>query len=172
LQMTKVQRLRRVGLLCCHFGRNLAYYRAGWRGTTLARDSDFWKTVNGNCLDVAVLEWCKLLGDERAKHYWRKIVSDPPTFQAGLLAHLCLTGDGFKVYRCEMRTYRDRFVAHLDSDFTMHIPNLDLAKASVEYYHSHVVNHELSPRDLTGLPTNLSDYYHQCSSEAAGVYST
>ena len=74
LQMTKIQRLRRIGLLCRHFARNLAYYRAGWVGSSLVRDSDFWRTVNRNFLDVAVLEWCKLLGDEKARHYWRKTV--------------------------------------------------------------------------------------------------
>ena len=170
LQMTRVQRLRRVVLLCCHFGRNLAYYRAGWLGGSLVRDSDFWKTVNGNFLDLAVLEWCKLLGDEKANHYWRKIVSAPSKFEAGLLACLDLTVNNLKAYRIEMRSYRDRFVAHLDLDFTMHIPNLHVAKAAVEYYHSHVVEHELGPGDLTGLPTSFSDYYHQCSSEGARVY--
>ena len=71
-----------------------------------------------------------------------------------------------------MRAYRDQFVAHLDSDLTMHIPKLDIAKASVEYYHSHIVTHELDRGDLAGPPTSFSDYYQQCSSEAAGVYGT
>ena len=54
----------------------------------------------------------------------------------------------------------------------VHIPNLDLAKTSVEYYDSHVVNHELDPNDRTGLPANLSDYYHRCFSEGADVYNS
>lgn len=168
--MTRVQRLRRVVLLCCHCGRNLAYYRAGWLGSSLVRDSDFWKTVNGNFLDVAVLEWCKLFGDEKANHYWREVVSAPSKFEAGLLACFNPTLNKLETYCREMRGYRDRFVAHLDSDFTMHIPNLAVAKASVEYYHSYVVEYELRPSDLTGLPTSFSDYYHRCSSEAACAY--
>ncbi len=54
----------------------------------------------------------------------------------------------------------------------VHIPNLDLAKTSVEYYDSHVRNHELDPNDRTGLPANLSDYYHRCFSEGADVYNS
>ena len=172
LRMTRIKRLRRVALLCCHFGRNLAYYRAGWFGATLVHDSDFWKTVSGNFLDIAVLEWCKWLGDEKAEHHWRKAVSNPSMFEAGLLSHLGLTIDNLKAYRNEMRTYRDHFVAHLDTKSTMHIPKLESAKASVEYYDSHLVKHELGPADLSGLPANFSDYYLQCSLEATAVYHT
>ena len=31
---------------------------------------------------MAVLEWCKLLGDPRDRHYWKKVVTDPSHFEA------------------------------------------------------------------------------------------
>ncbi len=41
LPMTRQQRLRRVALLCCHFTRNLAYYRSGWSSGQLLPSSEF-----------------------------------------------------------------------------------------------------------------------------------
>jgi hypothetical protein len=60
--MSRKDRLRRVALLCAHFTRNLAYYRAAQ--DRIARTSpEFWRTVYSNFLDIAVLEWCKLFDD-------------------------------------------------------------------------------------------------------------
>ena len=50
-----------------------------------------------------------------------------------------------------MRTLRDKFIAHLDDDEIMNIPTLDLAKASVEFYHRYVVTNETKPGDLARL---------------------
>jgi hypothetical protein len=76
-------RVRRVVLLCCAFARNVAYYRAGWADraqpllSELHPHASFWRQVNGNFLDMAVLDWCKLFGDPKetprkrlAKHHW------------------------------------------------------------------------------------------------------
>jgi hypothetical protein len=94
-------RLRRVVILCCHFGRNLAYYRVG--------QSEQYQ----------------------GQHHWRKIVTDGIVFKASLLNHLELDEANFQQYVDTMRTYRNKFVAHLDSDRTMNIPKLDVAKRAV-----------------------------------------
>jgi hypothetical protein len=83
-------RLRRVVILCRSFAINLAYYRAGWSNEQKhmldpAKSGNFWRVVNGNFLDICVLEWCKLFADQRGKHYWGTIVKDPAGFKAGLL---------------------------------------------------------------------------------------
>jgi hypothetical protein len=53
----------------------LAYRRAGHHRLTAGGDgSEFLSTTDGNFLDTAVIEWCKLFGDRKAKHYWGKIV--------------------------------------------------------------------------------------------------
>ena len=53
--MDRVTRLRRVALLCVHFLRNSAYYRAGWsEGNTLAVD-EFSVTIQGNFIDFVDL---------------------------------------------------------------------------------------------------------------------
>ncbi|HKI44605.1 MAG TPA: hypothetical protein VKA08_04635, partial [Balneolales bacterium] len=74
--MNENQRLRRVALLCAHFMRNLAYYRAGWGDGALKKKTEFWITVNGNFYDICVLEWCKLFADKNDKHCWLKLIED------------------------------------------------------------------------------------------------
>jgi hypothetical protein len=135
--LTKRERLRRVVLLCCHFMRNLAYYRVGHPGEPRAKDREFWLTVNGNFMDQCVLEWCKLFGDTKGEHAWPNIVSEPAAFEAALLSQLSISAADLEAYRVGMREYRDKFVAHLNSERVMNIPNLDTAKASVAFYHGH-----------------------------------
>ena len=114
------------------------------------------------------------LGDLRGEHHWKQIVSDPVTFEAENLPHLRMTAVQFDDYIKQMREYRDKFVAHLDSSRQMHPPRLDAALASIQFYHRHVAHAEASPGMLTGLPASdaeLSAYYDQCAAEAGRVYS-
>jgi hypothetical protein len=125
--VSKRDRLRRAVLLCAHFSRNLAYYRAGHDRLTNASPS-FWVTIDGNFLDVAVMEWCKLFGDQKGKHSWAKVVTDPSRFEAELLSHLGISPRELEAYINEMRVYRDKFLAHLDDLPLMEIPFLDRAR--------------------------------------------
>jgi hypothetical protein len=174
--LTRKERLRRVVLLCCHFTRNLAYYRVGNPGEPRSQNRDFWVTVNGNFLDQCVLEWCKLLGDKSAEHHWRKIVTDADAFQQELLKHLEIDAATFETYRNEMHLYRDKFIAHLDSLRTMSPPKLDMARASVAFYHAYVASREvtagdlLNPRPLPASGAELREYYDMCAAEADRVY--
>ena len=96
--MTRRQLLRRVGILCCHFLRNLAFYMAGWRKGELIFKDQFWVNANGNFLDICVLEWCKLFVDKRGKHHWRKVITDQASFYDGLLQAVNLTEAEFEAY--------------------------------------------------------------------------
>ena len=70
----------------------------------------------------------------------------------------------------ETRTYRDKFVAHLDSDHVAHTPHCDLLIASSIYYHSYLVRTEFSPALIHGLPSDLGSYYERCAAEAYLIY--
>lgn len=166
--LTKRERLRRVILLCCHFTRNLAYYRAGHGRLTGGNYSQILATIDGNFLDMAVIEWCKLFGDRNGRHFWAKVVNDQ-AFEGAILTHLGQSADQFAGYIEEMREYRDKFLAHLDDQRVMNIPKLDRAKEAVEFYHGYVVHHVASAGDLDGLPTVLAVYYEQCFKEALSM---
>ena len=84
--MDIVTRLRRTNLLCCHFARNLAYYRAGWDIKRPKFTNEFWATVNGNCLDTCVLEWCKLFGNRNDDHHWHQLADCKDKFREEMFA--------------------------------------------------------------------------------------
>lgn len=174
--MSRRRQLRRVVVLCRAFAWNLAFYRAGQREQhkflfdRRHAGANFWRVVNGNCIDICVLEWCKLFADEKADHHWGRIVTDPATFKQALLTQLGINEVALKREIEEIRHYRDKFVAHLDSEPVMTIPRLDRAKQSVWFYHAHIVGLEANKGDLTGLPMDLDAAYAQAEEEAATVY--
>lgn len=161
LAVNRTERLRRVLIVCCYFIQNLAYYRAGWRPNRVFKrhGSQFWVTANGNFLDHCVLEWCKLFGDEKGEHYWGKIVSDPPAFERDLLSSLGITSDEFNAHIGKIRRYRDKFVAHLDSDKVMNVPDLEIAKNAVFFYQKYILKEEAHAPDLLGPEPNLNPCY-------------
>jgi hypothetical protein len=161
--MSRRDRLRRVLILCRNFAANLAYYRVGRRPEYLPlqkTSESFWLVVSGNAIDISVLEWCKLFADPKAKHHWNKIVSDPAKFKAELLRHLGIDEAAFDKEVELMRRYRDKFLAHLDSDETMNIPGLDIAKLSVWFYFDYVVRNEAQPEELGVGPEALMPGMH------------
>jgi hypothetical protein len=164
-KMNRNERLRRVVLLCAHCVRNLAYHRAS-HTKLVNRSTDFWRTIDGNFLDIAVLEWCKLFGDEKAKHSWQSVVTDRARFYSELLKHMDMTATEFDDYSGEVRKYRDKFIAHLDDARVMDIPFMDRARHSVEFYHRYVVETEVTEGGLNKLPNDLVAYYNQCHREA------
>jgi len=166
--MDRVERLRRVGLLCCHFARNCAYYKAGWNGTKTKSTNEFWATVQGNFIDVSVLEWLKLFGDHNDKHHWKKVTEDPDLFKDGMLKHCAISEDDLVSCRKSFKTYRDKFLAHLDSEEIMQIPKLDIALEVTKYYYNYVAK-ELGISELRNLPQELESYYQQCFSDS-GTY--
>lgn len=168
--MTRRQRLRRVGILCCHFLRNLAFYRAGWRKGALILKEPFWVTANGNFLDTCVLEWCKLFADVRGQHFWRKVVTEQTDFFDGLLKTLGQAGADFDTYVKEVKTYRDRFVAHLDSDLKMQIPNLDVARNSIVYLYDYILANEDEGDFFNDAPSSASSQYIRFAKEGKAVY--
>jgi hypothetical protein len=131
--------------LCCDCVRNAAYYRAGWASPTILKkaESDFWVNLNGNFLDIAVLDWCFIFGDSRAEFRWQKLISDKTGFSARMYASLGCTEQEFNDYASTMRLYRDKRVAHRDrylvGDPKIIYPPLDLAVKSTSFLFTELV---------------------------------
>lgn len=169
--LTRRERLRRVGILCCSCARNLAYYRAGWNGpdSVFDRSRNIIRTINSNFVDMAVLEWCKLF-DSNEHQGWRRVVTDTARFESELLAHLHITAAQLDTFHQSMRLYRDKFLAHLDSERTMHIPDLALAKSSILFYYDYLQRHETDPTTFADGPADLAVYYGESEQEARRFY--
>lgn len=167
--MTELYRPRRAALLCAHFVRNLAYFRAGWDGLEFKFPRrEIWATINANFLDIAVLEWCKLLADDRAKHNYKKVVVDPRSFLPQLLRDCGISRSEWTTYLKVMRDYRDKFVAHLDDLDIMNIPDMGIAEKSANYLYD-TIRAESGGALLTPI-LSLRTYYDGCYVEAGGLY--
>jgi hypothetical protein len=82
LGLTTEDRVRRTAILCEHCLRNIAFYRAGWyRQSKIRVSRQFWIGANGNFMDIAVLEWCKLFADAKGQHHW-SIVSQRVVYES------------------------------------------------------------------------------------------
>ncbi|KFX62378.1 hypothetical protein [Paraburkholderia fungorum] len=171
MAISRRQRLRRVGIVCCHALRNLAYYRT-WFDTGKPRaDEQFWVTANGNFAEVTVLEWCKVLADERGKHHWTKVVKDQTAFLAGLLDKLGIEESAWLDYIGEMRFLRDKFIAHLDDENEMTLPLLDIAKASTIYLYTYLLTNENEEEDtFADAPQDAVDWFDKFAGEAKVIY--
>ncbi len=157
--------------MCCHFMRNLAYFRAAWHDEQLVyAPTEFNKTVSGNFIDICVLEWCKLFGEHKEPHHWKNIVKNKSEFKSGLFTCLETDCNGFNVYWNIVRTYRDEFVAHLDSVETMQIPKMDWAYQSVLYYFEEIIEEYQTDSIYQGIPTDLELYYQSKLNEAKAIY--
>jgi uncharacterized protein YbaA (DUF1428 family) len=136
--MNNSDRLRRTTELCLACLRGIAYYRAGQDSKDQWIEDDFWRHNNSNSIDMAVIDWCKVFGDKKAEHYWRKSVDDPDTVLTQMLAATNISNTEFEEYILKVREYRDKFLAHLDKDNVMHIPQLDIAIGTTIFLYNHL----------------------------------
>lgn len=172
--LSREERLRRVLLLCVYFARNMAFYRAAWgeNGLITPAGSNFWNTVNANFIDTAVLEWCKLFADKNGHQSWRKVVGDADKFEAKMLSAANLDAKKFEDMIKHVRAYRDKFVAHLDSEREMKIPQLDLLLAVVRVLFKHLLEEEMQPEEAARVGIrDIDELYWQSFNEAKAIYS-
>jgi hypothetical protein len=176
-EMSREERVARAFNLCVSFARNLAYYRVGrseeYRQLFDPGRTDsagFWLLANGNSLDMCALEWCKLFADRTGTCDWRNIVADSVGFAAGLLDHLALDYCAFQKEIKTMREYRDKWVAHQDSNREGFYPNLEIPKKAVWFYHAYIVSREVNRKDLSGLPLDLDASYQEEEHKARAIY--
>ena len=169
--------VRRLALLNCAFVRNLAFHRCGYfsgDGRGCLKDAtEMGKTINGNFIDIAVLEWSKVFAEWNGHHHWRKIMRNDrerTAFRRNLLSALRIGEAEWNRFIGQVKTYRDEFVAHLDEGEIAHIPDMELAFASAVFFHRYL--HLQSPHGTfesthgLDIPNYLEAYYEACRREA------
>lgn len=170
LMTRRDQRVRRAARLCCHLTRNLAYYNAGWSQLQPKQEGDIWTTVLGNCLDVCVLEWSKLFGDEKGKHHWKRIVDDEASFKARLMNNIEIGETQWQQSWKEIKDYRDKFIAHTDSEETINLPHMDIPHRMITFFYNELKTCSTNPLVFSDLPSTMSQYYQLCYSEGVSVF--
>ena len=156
--MNHGDRVRHIAILCRHCARNVAYYRAGYVDDTFVTKDVFWINVNGNFFDIAVLEWCKLYVEQKGEHHWRKAdFSNPESFLPDMLQSAGISREGFDAHCMETKTYRDKFVAHLDDDPKMYLPFLTVVIDSTIFLYDRIW--EEYSEFLSDTTPNCRHYY-------------
>ena len=62
--------------------------------------------------------------------HWKKLVKEKPAFRSAVLASAGITEQEWNEYWLEMRTFRDKVVAHLDPfDLPDSVPDMTIARA-------------------------------------------
>lgn len=160
IPMTRNRKLRRVGQLCLYFAKNYAYYKAGIKAKISNDTNDFWITAQNNFLDIAILEWSKLfLQPKNSKYHWKKIVRNKDDFQKLVEQY------DHRV----IETYRNKFVAHLDSRIIMNIPILNGALSLACSLYSDVYS-QLEDSLKLDMPNSLQDWYNDGEKQAIKFY--
>jgi len=70
----------------------------------------------------------------------------------------------------EMRRYRDKFVAHLDSDEVMQIPDLTMTLKSVSFLYDYLLENEGEPEFFADAMKPASAFYERFLEEGKKVY--
>jgi hypothetical protein len=168
--MTPHDRIRRVAFLCVHAICNFAAYRAGRQDNPTRRAEIFWNRANGNFLDIGLLEWSKLFADPRGTHFYLNVLSNAASVDTAMLNAAGISKLQFEAYCREVRTYRDKFVAHLDPDPVAHLPKLDIAIESTKFLLDHLHAAEDMGGTFDGIPKNATRLYRATLADAKTHY--
>ena len=68
------------------------------------------------------------------------------------------------------KTFRDKFIAHLDLHEIMCVPLMDIVKNSVIYYYGWLLQHENDGATFEDMPSDLAAYYQRCEVEGKKFY--
>lgn len=159
-------RVRYAGKLCLHCTRNLAFHHALGRRIRFTDRAwehrhPFWVNTVNNCLDIAVLEWCKLFGRWSEKHHWRNIVSPhrQDQFEVGLLTSMRMTALEFREARNNMLEYRDQFIAHLDTRPSIDLPHTRFVLRGTVRLYQELMADPANADCLDDWPSSGAAYY-------------
>jgi hypothetical protein len=140
-------------------------------GTAAGNANQFWNTMHGNNINIAVIEWCKLFGKEAVeKHHWKRVVKDKVRYKTQLLAVFRGNSVNWEAYWNDLLKYRDKFAAHLDEDNQYLVPYLPKAQELVEILYNYLLKHEAEDGLFRETPPDIKGYYQLHFDMARAVY--
>jgi hypothetical protein len=151
MQRDRTLRTMQLAISCIS---NIAAYRANWHKingvSKLIVDRDFWVRMNGNFLDVAVLEWCKLFADKSGKHHWSCTFKNKNAWKKDLFENMAMSQTRFKKELKLVSDYRNKYVAHLDDPIAMNYPYTEFMLNSVYHLHDCLKTNAQTKRFFVG----------------------
>lgn len=144
---------------------NIACYRVNWQKIE-GKDKpiierDFWIRMNGNFLDMAVLEWCKLFADLNGKHHWSCTFANKKEWKLKLFAQMKMSSGQFKNELKLVSDYRNKVVAHLDDPIAMNYPYTEFMLQSTSFLHDCLRNYPMTKRFFVGYYDTAQTLYER-----------
>ena len=167
--MTDEGRTRRTFQLANFCIANISAYRVNWKTVAqkkeLRVDNDFWKRANGTFFDMSVIEWCKLFADSKGKHHWTKTFNDRSKWKQDLLQHMSMKEEDFDCELLKIKSYRDRYVAHLDEPKSMNYPLTEVMLKSTFFLYDSLKNCASTKIHLGPIYDSAEQYYLRLMNE-------
>ena len=154
--------LRRVILTNRDFIRDIAYHRAMLPYAKNLR-TNIWIYTFNNFLNMAVLNWCHLFGNNSDDLHWLKIINDSNAFRDGLLQTIGTNLDDWKVYRKTVTDYRNKDVAHIEVRPEGQAPEMDKAIIAASFYYRTALDELKTYSSYAELPDDLNHFYNEVS---------
>jgi len=150
--------------LIAAYVRNVALGRAMFNSGVYPH-LNFWRVLQGNCMDMAAIEWCKLFGNDDKNNqpsHWKNVVPavEHDAFRSGLYAVTGLMEQQWRAYRDTILEYRNRMAAHLDepSKRPPNFPTYDKALLAASYYYDHIMSDARVRAANPDYPDDLMQY--------------
>ncbi|RKP56346.1 hypothetical protein [Pararobbsia silviterrae] len=129
---------------------------------------DLWRVMMSGAMDLAVIDWCKVLGSRNDDTHWTKLVpeSDHAAFREGLFQAVHMSEQQWTEYHEHMKGYRDEHAGHRDLDPTVNMyPELDAALQAAYYYYERYLYPEWKKVGGADYPDDLSAYADRYQAE-------
>lgn len=162
--------LRRVALKCRDVVLQLSYHRAiNKQRSPLNFNLNFWICTYNNTIDMAVLDWGHLFGNEKDDLHWKNVANDVDKFRTELLSEIELPLEKWVTYWEEVKNYRDKSVAHIEMRPSSNIPEMTIALKATCFYYSHCFYEIKKLGDYSQWPEDLFDYYQRSLDQSVEI---
>lgn len=163
--------LIRVILTCRDLVRDLSYHRAMMPYVEQLR-VNIWVYTFNNFMEMAVLNWCHLFGNDTDDLHWLTIMANTDEFREKLLEAVDMNFNEWKAYRKTVIDYRNKDVAHIEVRPEGDVPQMDIALTAAFYYYSVALAEIRTLHDYPELPNNLSQFNDEINETANNYVNT
>ncbi|MGD0485648.1 MAG: hypothetical protein ABSB94_00480 [Syntrophorhabdales bacterium] len=158
--------LFRVATKCGDFARNLSFHRVLGDYVNDSEKRNFWIHMYNNAIELAILDWSHLFGNHKDDLHWKRVVHDPVSFKRQFLKAIRMTEQEWSAYHREIKSYRDKDIAHIEVRLKSHVPDMTQALQAAACYYSVVLN-ELQNYGIYDYPQDLNDYHEKSVAQTA-----
>lgn len=163
-----------------HIAQSIAIMRA-IASNKVKNTQAFWLPIQGNCYDLAVIEWCKVFPPNTGYLHFKSIMPNDKDkkFEAELCKFLDIDKDKYNSYVKELKTYRDKLISHTDKNWRDHIPELpylEIALRSTFFFYKYFLSYYKKDHNSeAGINffghgiNDLEDYYNKYNKQVLEI---